>query len=34
MIGKIESGVEKLGNINGDVKVKIEKINSNGEDID
>jgi len=26
-LGKIESGVEKLGNINGDVTVKIEKIN-------
>lgn len=26
-LGEIESGVEKLGNINGDVTVKIEKIN-------
>lgn len=26
-LGKIESGVEKLGNINGDVTVKIEKVN-------
>lgn len=26
-LGKIESGIEKLGNANGDVSVKIEKIN-------